>query len=88
MFHKVNNSGVMLGQWHILGGRGAIALMFVRTNTYYLKIIENIFSIKQYLTNVSTLRCRKVSRNIEFDCKKSSVAFSVRFAKVVDQLAS
>ena len=40
------------------------------------------------LTKVSTLRCRKVNRNIKFDCDKSSLAFSIRLGKVVDQQSS
>ena len=37
------------------------------------------------LTKVSTLRCRKVNRDIKFDCERSSLAFSIRLGKVADQ---
>ena len=48
----------------------------------------NSFLSTNKLTKVSTLRCRKVSRNIEFVCEKPSLAFSMRLGKVVDQLSS
>ena len=34
------------------------------------------FLCANQLTMVSTLRCRKVSRNVKFDSEKSSLAFS------------
>ena len=45
----------------------------------------NSFSCPNQLTKVSTFRCRKLNRNIKFDCDKSSLAFSIRLGKVVDQ---
>ena len=46
------------------------------------------FSCPNQLTKVSTLRCRKVNRDIKFDCDKSSLAFSIRLCKAVDQQSS
>ena len=48
----------------------------------------NSFSCPNQLTKVSALRCRKVNRNIKFDCDKSSLAFSTRLGNVVDQQSS
>ena len=45
----------------------------------------NSFSCPNQLTKVSTFQCRKVNRNTKFDCEKSSLAFSIRLGKVVDQ---
>ena len=52
---------------------------------FFTKAI-NSFLCANLLTKVSTFRCRKVTRNIKFDCEKSSLAFSIRLGKVVDQL--
>ena len=46
------------------------------------------FSCPNQLTKVSTLRCRKVNRDIKFDRDKSSLAFSIRLCKAVDQQSS
>ena len=46
------------------------------------------FLCPNQLTKVSTPRCRKVSRNIKFDCDKSSLDFSIRLVKFVDQQSS
>ena len=48
----------------------------------------NSFLCPDQLTKVSTLCCQKVNRNIEFDCEKSSLAFSTRLGKVEDQQSS
>ena len=48
----------------------------------------NSFSFPNQLTKVSTLRSHKVNRSIKFDCDKSSLAFSIRLGKVVDQQSS
>ena len=48
----------------------------------------NSFLCPNQLTKVSTLCCRKVNRNIKFDCDKSNLAFSIRLSKVVDQQPS
>ena len=45
----------------------------------------NSISCSNQLTKVSTLRCQNVNRNIKFHCYKSSLAFSIRLGKVVDQ---
>ena len=48
----------------------------------------NPFSCPNQLTKVSTLRCRKVNRDMKFDCDKSSLAFSIRLCNAVDQQSS
>ena len=48
----------------------------------------NSFLCPNQLTKVSTLRRRKVNRNIKFDCEKSSLAFSIGLSKVVGQQSS
>ena len=48
----------------------------------------NSFSCPNQLTKVSTLCCQKLNRNIKFDWDKSSLAFSIRLGKVVDQQSS
>ena len=48
----------------------------------------NSFSCPNQLTKVSTLRSQNVNRNRKFDCEKSSLAFSIRLGKVVDQQSS
>ena len=48
----------------------------------------NSFSCPNQLTKVSTLRSHKVNRSIKFDFDKSSLAFSIRLDKVVDQQSS
>ena len=50
--------------------------------------INVFFASKANLTKVFTFRCRKVNRNIKFDCDKSSLAFSIRLGKAVDQQPS
>ena len=42
-------------------------------------------STLSYVLIKLTLPCRKVNRNIKFDCEKSSLAFSIRLGEVVDQ---
>ena len=46
------------------------------------------FLCPNQLTKVSTLHCRKENRNTNFDYEKSSLAFSIRLGKVVDQQSS
>ena len=48
----------------------------------------NSFTCPNQLTKAFTLQCRKVNRNIKFDCDKSGLAFSIRLGKVVDQQSS
>ena len=48
----------------------------------------NSFLCPNQLTKVSILRCRKVNRNIKFDCEKSSLDFSIRLGRVVGQQSS
>ena len=48
----------------------------------------NSFLCPNQLTKVSTLRCRKVNRNMKFDCERSSLAFSIRLGKVVGKQSS
>ena len=48
----------------------------------------NSFSCPNQLTKASTLRSHTVNRSIKFDCNKSSLAFSSRLGKVVDQQPS
>ena len=48
----------------------------------------NSFSCPNQLTKVSTLRSHTVNRSIKFDCDKSSLTFSIRLGKVVDQHSS
>ena len=48
----------------------------------------NSFSCSNQLTKVSTLRSHKLNRSIKVDCEKSSLAFSIRLGKVVDQRSS
>ena len=48
----------------------------------------NSFSCPNQLTKVSTHRSHKVNRSIKFDCDKSSLAFSIRLGKIVDQQSS
>ena len=48
----------------------------------------NSFSCPNQLTKVSTIHRQKVNRDIKFDCEKSSLVFSIRLGKVVDQQSS
>ena len=48
----------------------------------------NCYLSPSQLTKVSTLCCRKVNRNMKFDCEKSSLAFLIRLGKVGDQRSS
>ena len=48
----------------------------------------NSFLCPNQLTKVSVLRCQRVNRNIKFNCDTSSLAFSIRLGKVVDQQSS
>ena len=51
-------------------------------NLTFLQRAFSSFVCPNQLTNVSTLRCRKVNRNIKLDCDKSSLAFSIRLGAV------
>ena len=61
-----------------------------RSETEVLTNGFSSFSCPNQLTKVSSLRCLKVNinRNRKFDCKKSSLAFSIRLCKVVNQQSS
>ena len=59
-----------------------------RSETKLFTKAFNSFSCPNQSTKVSTLRSHKVNRSIKFDCDKSSLAFSIRLRKVVDQQSS
>ena len=50
--------------------------------------LHNLLKALKRSTKVSTLSSHKVNRSIKFDCEKSSLAFSIRLRKVVDQPSS
>ena len=74
----------------ILFGRNGTAMVH-NEQRFEIKLFTKGFNSSlcpNQLTKISTLRCRKVNRNIKFDYEKSSLAFSIRLGQVVDQQSS